>query len=336
MTTAWSAGPVPVPADGDEVTTSWLGQVLGYPVDVVGMERIGAEYGLASRLYRVWLAAGGGVVVKLWAADGRAGLREVFVLGSLGTRLGRHAPRCLGVAADVGAGRGAVVLDDLREARQGDVLDEIGADGVPLATALASLHAAAPGPEALAGSGWLGPTPWLACSAEWLSSGSDELARRFGPLPVVLDAFLADVGRHYAVAAERLALAPRTLVHDDMHLDNVLFDGVTGEPVVLDWARAAIGPGVLDLAELLLAARPVERRPMVGAYRDGLARVLIGGQGPRRGQRMCQPGRRRSKASARGRDSPSFPPAPSVRGGRRGSGRVPRTRSSRPIGAVST
>ena len=49
-----------------------------------------------------------------------------------------------------------------------------------------------------------------------------------------------------------------TLVHADLHLDNVLFEE-EGRPVILDWARAARGPAAIDLVELLLAMASLSR-----------------------------------------------------------------------------
>lgn len=47
-----------------------------------------------------------------------------------------------------------------------------------------------------------------------------------------------------------LASAPATLIHGDMHLDNVLFRDDT-TPVILDWAHLSRGPSALDVAPFL-------------------------------------------------------------------------------------
>jgi aminoglycoside phosphotransferase (APT) family kinase protein len=49
----------------------------------------------------------------------------------------------------------------------------------------------------------------------------------------------------------RLADAPETLLHADLHLDNVLLRSNDRIPYVIDWARAVRGPGVLDLTQMV-------------------------------------------------------------------------------------
>jgi hypothetical protein len=53
----------------------------------------------------------------------------------------------------------------------------------------------------------------------------------------------------------------------------VVFDGGPEHPVLLDWARVARGPAVLDLAELLFEIAPIEELDRMAAiYLDILRR----------------------------------------------------------------
>lgn len=266
-----------VPGSPDEVNAAWIAASLGLDsaaVRGVRLERIGAEYGLASVLLRARLDGedSGSVVVKLWASEDASGLREARVLDAFGARLGVRVPRCLHAGVDETAGRGVLVLEDLGDVEQGDCLDPITEDvGVRLAESFAALHGTWWRSRELAEVGWLPGTRWLSASAQWLQSRRDEYLERFGErLTQPFLRFLAGVDEVYGRAAARLSATAPTLMHEDVHLDNVMFDRQTGEPILLDWARAATGPGVLDLGELLKAATPQAIDPMLSAYRDTL------------------------------------------------------------------
>jgi hypothetical protein len=59
------------------------------------------------------------------------------------------------------------------------------------------------------------------------------------------------IGPRVALAYRRLQGSRSTLLHRDLHLDNVLFDRVTDRPVILDWALIARGSPALDLAAVV-------------------------------------------------------------------------------------
>jgi aminoglycoside phosphotransferase (APT) family kinase protein len=66
---------------------------------------------------------------------------------------------------------------------------------------------------------------------------------------------------------ELLAGAPHTLLHADLHLDNVLFD--ERGPILLDWARVSRGPAAIDLCELMFLMSPDWESPLA-AYVEEL------------------------------------------------------------------
>jgi aminoglycoside/choline kinase family phosphotransferase len=68
---------------------------------------------------------------------------------------------------------------------------------------------------------------------------------------------------------------PFSVIHGDYRLDNLLFDGATGEATVVDWQTAAIGPPLRDVAYLLGTSLPSEVRreyekQLLSEYHDAL------------------------------------------------------------------
>jgi thiamine kinase-like enzyme len=241
-----------VPASMAEVTSEWLAEVLRAPARLVGAERFGHDFGLTSVLLRCRLEGARSVVVKLWASDGQAGSGEVLFYSALAPRLGIRVPHCYYGSVDEATRRGVLVLEDLDGARQGNCLVLADPrDAAAIAATLATLHATWWGRPDLAAL----PQAPLERELEWLETRSAQFLERFRADPGTRS-LLENVLAVQARARERLADAVDTLVHADLHLDNVLFED--GErPVVLDWARAARGPAAIDLVELLLAMTPL-------------------------------------------------------------------------------
>lgn len=74
----------------------------------------------------------------------------------------------------------------------------------------------------------------------------------------------AALGDAVAAAASRLAAMPQTLIHGELYASNALVGG--GRVAVVDWETAGFGPGVLDLAALVVGWDPGSRGEIVGAY----------------------------------------------------------------------
>jgi aminoglycoside phosphotransferase (APT) family kinase protein len=84
---------------------------------------------------------------------------------------------------------------------------------------------------------------------------------------------LAEVCGRYDEVVERLAAAPRTLVHGEFYPSNILVEPVPGRVRIapVDWEMAGRGPGALDLAALTTGAwTDNERDAIVDAYIDEL------------------------------------------------------------------
>ena len=71
----------------------------------------------------------------------------------------------------------------------------------------------------------------------------------------------------YAAVVERLASMPTTLVHGDLYASNVLV--AEGRVCPVDWERAGVGPGVLDVAALTMG-HP-DAATLVAEYQRALA-----------------------------------------------------------------
>jgi len=265
-----------VPATPDELTADWLAAALretagpGTPVD---RERIGEGYGLSAMLTRCrWTGPDGAarsVVVKLWDTDGVAGTREVDFYRDFGLGLGLRTPACFHGAIDAATHRGVLVLEDLGEVVQGDCLEQVSLEPtVALVREVAALHGTWWEHPDLERAAWLPDATRLEREPGWFEDRRRGFDRRF---PGRLDPFaLGLLDRAEALhdrANAYLAGAPRTLLHADLHLDNVVFKGADRRPVILDWARAAKGPAALDVIWLLFEiGRAQNMDPVLAAY----------------------------------------------------------------------
>jgi fructosamine-3-kinase len=274
---------IPVPAKESDVTPAWLNQALAasYPAiaaRAVRRERIGAGFGLAGQLYRCRLQADQGptsVVAKLWATDSPAGTREATFYRQLAPKFGAGIPVCYYTAVDEERQRGVLLLEDLDDVIQGDCLQQLPLPrALALTHLLAAVHAAWQQQPELAAAGWLPAIGRLEREAGWFASRRALFLERFADR---LDPFarrlMERIESLAARANERLSPAPETLLHADLHLDNVLFQHDSGQPVLLDWARAARGPAALDLADLLFfIGRPADFNQLFTAYIQALRR----------------------------------------------------------------
>lgn len=253
-----------------------LGIGGGGPPGPVAAERIGEGFGLSSELLRVRLdaqEAPQSVVVKLWSTEAAPADREAQVLRVLAERSGPRVPACYHAAVDEEAGRAVAVLEDLGEVEQGDATEDLDAGpAARMARVLAALHATGWGDAALADTSGLARSPWLGLGQGWFPPRAALALERFGDrLSAPAKRMLERLGEVYPRAIARLDAAPATLLHDDLHLDNVVFDRATGAPILLDWARAAIGPAALDLAELLvMVVAPGMTDSLLATYRHEL------------------------------------------------------------------
>ncbi len=219
---------------------------------------IGQNYGLASRTGRVALRfdranddAPDSLVAKLPVH----GDREVRFFHNLG---GSPAP--IVHYADADGSRAILLLEDLTEARQGDVLAGCSPkDARRVLRAIAPFHA----------------RHWHASTDAWLldervpaarQAAFDAKSIRFLELhgravPADVRALVELLRSGLASVIAGLDAGARTIVHWDLQLDNVLFDADSVRSVVvLDWETVRYGSPAWDVALFLFGSLDVDDR----------------------------------------------------------------------------
>jgi aminoglycoside/choline kinase family phosphotransferase len=230
---------------------------------------VGEEYGFAGAVLRGRLRYADGAAASLVAKRGdrdERAVREERFYREVGATF---APRFLG------ARDGVLLLEDVR-GRQGDVLagcsiEEAGA----VLERLAPFHAARWG-AAAAATGfpvWYGDP--RARQERYAACVDAFLEHEGAGLPSSARAIVEELRTRLAAVAAELATGPRTLIHGDLHLDNVLFAAGDRPVVVLDWQAAAIGPPAWDVALFLYGSLEVEPRraaeeELLGRYATAL------------------------------------------------------------------
>ena len=280
-----------IPASVDEITPTWLSEVLD--VDVAAVEVIDAHSGTTGRA-KVRVTADGEVpdtlFVKLQPFDAEQreflkivglGVAEAKLYAAVADELPVRVPKVWHSSHDDADDSFVMVLEDLDaagcrflSAEDEDVLDV----AESLVDELAKLHAAY----------WGQDLPWLGTHA--LSPGDSPEAQErmaMGAMIVqsALDQFAADLPPEFRGLGERYIAhnreigalwneGERTLIHGDDHIGNLFTeDGRTG---FYDWAVACQYPGMRDVAYFLCNSMPTELRranedALIARYRAGLA-----------------------------------------------------------------
>lgn len=267
-------GPAVIPASIDEVTPAWLTAALGLRVSAVAAERIAADSGFASFLYRVHLSGDSGlpetVIVKLPGTPEARGAmemlggyrRELEFYRRVAGRAPMAAPRVHVAEMGDSAGDFVLVMEDLAGWTNADHLAGLSMEQARLAIAdLAGLHA------------------WSVDPANAIPAGVfpnlDSAAARevFLPVfglawPVYLEHAAQPVPPSVARFAERFTeyaaraldvLGGRTmLLHGDIRADNLFFSGA--EMKVVDFQFTCYGAGAADVAYLVSQGLPSEVR----------------------------------------------------------------------------
>lgn len=310
---------LPIPGKPEEITPAWFtavfrenGIITSGAVAGVQLATIGQNQGFTGVIVRAQIqytsctgTAPSSVVVKLPTAsrDTPSAYRANQQQDAMAVR--RYFERCAREvmfyqhiapidvislpqlyygAADSTTERVILVLADLHAARIGDVLRRCSPqDAALVIDQLAPFHAR-----------WwnhqqLESLPWL---PSW--GGDSDLAqnryihciepflRRFGQrLPRRVRAIIESLATSYGAVRTRLQQAPVTLVHGDLHLDNIFFHmSRYHSPVtIIDWQSVASGCCTIDLALFLFGS--LDTRTNRAVERDLLRRyhtlLLAGG-----------------------------------------------------------
>lgn len=283
---------LPIPETPDDLTPEWLtaaltesdvlagGQVVG-----ARRERVGAEYGFTGVVVRVELEyeparddLPRSLVAKLPMAQGDtvsgyravqerdpALMRRYYERCAREVRfyreIGAHfAPTPYYAAAD--GQRVVLLLEDLSGGRQGDVLVGCSIDEAALVLdELARFHARWWGERAPRD----GFERLVRDGREWQERYARQLdtflERQEGYVPLEVSILASQLRPKLADVAEALYGRPRALTHNDLHLDNVLFDARgPGSVVVLDWQTVSVGAPAWDVTLFLVDSLSVEDR----------------------------------------------------------------------------
>jgi streptomycin 6-kinase len=307
---------LPIPASPDDLTPEWVTEALretdvlrGGHVAEVEWERVGAEYGFTGLVGRAHLRyenasseSPRSLIAKLPMAETAeiSGYRAVQERDS--ARMARYyeraarevrfyrkagagfAPRMYYADSDDASRRVVLLLEDVSGGRQGDVL--LGCsidDAATVIQELAPFHAR-----------WWGDR---APRSDFPRSGGDPRARqevygqqvepflaRYGDgLPSAMVAVISGLRSRLASVAEALYDGLETLIHGDLHLDNMIFGprGHGRSVTVLDWQTVSVGPPASDLAFFVTDSLAVEdRRASETALLESYL-TLLAAHGPR-------------------------------------------------------
>lgn len=275
-----------VPEGPAQITPAMLTEALR-PARVtrVRWERIGQDFGftgLVARLYVDYANENAGpptLVAKFPLNSTKHSVhREAWFYRVLAPQLPTPAPRCLSIASDEEQGKLVLILEDVRQARAGDALRGCSpADVAAVLSAMAPVHTV-----------WRGQPDLLAPLPKWAGDHATREGRQAryrerwatfterGDLRLDsrLQRMASRLGDGLVEVLERLDAAPQTVVHADLHLDNVLFTPDERRPVVvLDWQTVCRGPAAVDLAKAVVTSlvpadrRQHEERLLVGYHR---------------------------------------------------------------------
>ena len=190
--------------------------------------------------------------MKQWPSDGIAGTREILFYQEFGGDPGIRVPKCYQASLDVENRRGVLILEDLTTCEQGDCLQLLDIERASLlARSLARFHLHWWNHERLRNTAWIPSVTQVWRGADWFTSRREEFLSRFQDrLLPACRALFECIEAVEKRSNTMLADLPETLLHGDLHLDNVMFEDCGTSPVILDWAQVCRGPAALDLCEL--------------------------------------------------------------------------------------
>ena len=291
-------GLLTIPADVDEITPEWLtralrsrGRASSAPVIACSSETVGEGKGFVSQVARLSLEYDGGrqeglprtMIAKLPSSapeiQALASLlgdyqRETRFYEEVAPRVGIETPDCYYSAMDAATGRTILLIEDLSHARLGDSVAGCSvAEARLVVRLLAGLQAPWWDGAGLDRLDWMPlKTADAGVYRETYSQAWSMLAQKAGGgMPDYLAGIAERLEPHIPEIRGRLSDPPRTIVHGDYRLDNLLFGCRDGRPtvIVFDWEFCTRGRGTYDLATFIAEAFPpeVRRREETGLLR---------------------------------------------------------------------
>ncbi|MCH1512689.1 MAG: phosphotransferase [Acidimicrobiales bacterium] len=284
---------VDIPKSFQEVTASWLSEILASEIESISAKRIGEGIGLMGDIYSVELTyksdQGDGpasVVVKLpssYEENREQGVAlgmfeaEVRFYNELGLETGTGLPEIYFAKIKPGTADFVIVMEDLSNLIMVDQ-----STGMSFEQALAAVRVLAKIHAVWWGKVQTDALDWIPSMIGPRIEYVDQVLPQI--YPVFAEAFTAglpeggaelmeEFSRSYlslnGILAER---SPWTLAHQDYRVENMLFGDTTEDHVVvIDWQGIGRGPGAYDLAYLLggsmdTSLRRIHEKDLVTAY----------------------------------------------------------------------
>jgi hypothetical protein len=236
---------LPIPIGPEDVTPAWLSAALQRDVATAHWERIGLERGFRSVIGRVTLDGQDAVVVKLTDFEGAD--VEVRFYQEVADA---PAPRLYYARAD--GERVVLVLEDLTAGRLGDALLGCSLDDAALVLERTASFRTS-------GEGFPRWEDRLATRQERYDASVDVFLERFGDgFPAEIRALAERLRSRLARVLTPLLERDETLIHADLHLDNVIFDG--DRAVIVDWQTACVAHPAFDFVNFVYSSLSIEDR----------------------------------------------------------------------------
>ncbi len=292
------------PRSSGEVTVAWLQRVLesrldGASVTAFECSDIGAGVGVLGEIVRLELSydkktSAPVTLIGKFASSGREAREiadtfgfyesEVRFYRELASQTPLRSPECLFAEHDAETQDFALLLEDVRDAAMADQVLGCSPERAELAIrSVARMHGSFWGDARLDRLPWLhrlrDPNFLVEVPAMFRRNAPVSLERLVGRVPE----WFPPVAERYAACLPAMLRAldalPRTFIHGDYRLDNMLFGAGAGAPplTVLDWHIALNGPGIFDVGYFLAQSldsevRRAHERDLLAIYAEELAK----------------------------------------------------------------
>ena len=287
------------PTDLEAITPAFLSGVLETDVSEVRGSLVPAQ-GAVSTAARVELeygegATGPAAVFAKWSSPieavrqmaAQSGLyrREIRFYQDLAETSNLETPTCYFADWDRETDGFLLILEDMSMSRVGNFYESSLDDVGRVVEALPGFHARWWNHDDLARLRWLFPLDHPAASGGLQATFAGSLPRAMERFPDqfggALGATAQAIVARYPEIAARYAARPVTLVHSDLHLQQVFFPGESdGHFAIFDWQTIGRGFGGQDLARIVGLSLNVEmrrehERTLVGEYHRGLVEAGV-------------------------------------------------------------
>ncbi len=284
------------PTTGDELTTEFLSSVLGAEVTAAEVHmveaqgamttaaRVELQYGVTrsdaapDAIFAKW--ASPIPAVQEMAATNGMYRREVRFYSDLAGDSGLDVPNAYFADWDRETGLFLLLLEDMSDCVVGDLFASRVDEVRTVVQAIPAFHARWWNRSELGELRWLFPVDHRAVIkglgatfAAALDGATARFAESFtGPMGGLAERIAAD----YGAVARQFGERPRTLVHGDLHLQQVFFPTEhAGRFAIFDWQTVGRGFGGQDLARIIAAClseddRRAHERELIGSYHEGL------------------------------------------------------------------